>query len=330
MSARRRNRWRAWIVLFVLIAGMTALAVTLFRRDGIPAGPTTNVDGQAGWPRTLVERFPDGREGRRIVLPSPPQRIVSVTLATDEMLLDMIPLQRIIALSELAPRSGSLVADRIGTVPHFVSSDVESIMALDPDLCFLASYNREETRSLLVDSGIPVCVFHRFACLDDVRHNIRTVGRAVGAEREADRLLLEMDRKIDEVRQRLPPPDQWPSALVYDESGWVAGKGTIQSEVFDAAGLRNAACEAQITGYAQVSEEQVLEIDPDYLVVVARRTVGADHREWLVKDPALAPLGAIRAQRFLTIDESLFSTVSHHIADTIVELARQAYPPKDS
>ncbi|MFV1964261.1 MAG: ABC transporter substrate-binding protein [Pirellulaceae bacterium] len=326
MNARRQNRWLAWIVLLAMVGSIVALALVMFRRENVPAGPTMHVEGGAGWPRTLIERFPNGKEGRRLVLPSPPQRIVSVTLATDEMLLDMVRTNRIIALSELAPRPGSLVTDRIGSIKHFVSADVESIIALEPDLCFLASYNRAETRSLLIDSGVPVCVFRNFQCLDDVRSNIRTVGRAVGAEGDAERLISEMDRKIDAVRQQLPPLEQWPSALVYDESGWVSGKDTVQAGVFEAAGLRNAATEAGITGYAQVSEEQVLDMNPDYLVVVARRTVGVDHHAWLVEDPALAPLRAIREKRFLAIDESLFSTVSHHIADTIVALAHQVHP----
>jgi hypothetical protein len=41
---------------------------------------------------------------------------------------------------------------------------------------------------------------------------------------------------------------------------------------------------------------------------------------------ALQSLRAIRQERFLTVDDSRFSCVTHHIADAVVELARQVYP----
>jgi iron complex transport system substrate-binding protein len=247
-------------------------------------------------------------------------------LATDEILLDLVDSRRIVALSLFAPARGSLIADRVGSIDHFVEADVETIMSLEPDLCFLASYNREETRSLLVDSGIPVFVFHNFRSLDDVRDNIRTVGQAVGAEAEAEELIAEMDRKIAWVAQRLPPREQWPCVLVYGESGWATGAGTTQTEIFEAAGLLNAAAEAGISGYAHVSEEEVLSMAPDYFLVVGRTIAMARQKEWLLDNPALAPLEAIRERRFFTLDEALLSTASHHIADSVVELACQAYP----
>jgi iron complex transport system substrate-binding protein len=250
---RQAGRGPAWIVLAGIVVGLAVLGAWVLRRTTQPYAPATQVEDDGGWPRTLVERFPDGKEGRRLVLPAPPQRIVSVTLVTDEILLDMIRLERIVALSDLAPTAISLIADRVGSVQHFVGADVESIIALEPDLCFLASYNREETRSLLVDSGIPVRVLRCFDSLSDVRDNVRTVGRAVGADEEAERMVGEMDRKLAAVAQRLPSREQWPTALAYGRSGWVAGAGTVQTSVLEAAGLRNAAAEHGMAGFLQIS-----------------------------------------------------------------------------
>jgi iron complex transport system substrate-binding protein len=328
MNGQRTSGWLAWLALLGLVAGMVVFAAVLMRRDRPSGASATQVEGESGWPRTLVERFPDGREARRVVLPAPPQRIVSVNLGTDQMLMDMIEPERIVALSDFARQPESLMADRVGSIKHFVVADAESIIGLEPDLCFLASYNREETRSLLIDTGIPVYVFRCFEGLDDIRNNMRTVGRAVGAEEEAERLVAEMDRKLADVARRLPPKDEWPSALVYGQSARVEGIGTTQTEVFEAAGLRNAAAELGIEGFGQVTEEQVLDMDPDYLVVVVRSQGMAHQKQWLLNNPALAPLTAIRNERFLTVDEPLLSAVTHHIADAVVTLARQVYPDR--
>jgi len=135
-----------------------------------------------------------------------------------------------------------------------------------------------------------------------------------------------MDRKIAAVARRLPDRQRWPTALVYGTSGWVEGAGGTQTEVFEAAGVRNAAAERGIRGFAQVSEEAVLEMDPDYLVVLVGSYDVARQKEWLLGNPALATLRAIRQERFVSLREALLTSVSHHVADAVDELARQVHP----
>ncbi|HMM31581.1 MAG TPA: ABC transporter substrate-binding protein, partial [Clostridia bacterium] len=48
---------------------------------------------------------------------------------------------------------------------------------------------------------------------------------------------------------------------------WTAGKGTFMDEIATMLGLKNAF--ADVTGWGEVSEEQVIERDPDYIVTVA-------------------------------------------------------------
>jgi iron complex transport system substrate-binding protein len=117
---------------------------------------------------------------------------------------------------------------------------------------------------------------------------------------------------------------------VYDKRRWVAGSQTTQTEIFTHAGLRNAAAEGGIEGYANLSEETVLEMDPDYLVVVVHPDGPNHHRQWLLENPALTPLKALREKRFLVLEDPLLSTVSHHIATAIVRLAHQVYPERFS
>jgi iron complex transport system substrate-binding protein len=315
------------MVLFVVV-GLAAVMAYLVRHGARLEGPTTRVESDGDWPRTLVERTPDGDVIRRQVLGAPPQRIVSLSLATDEILIDLVDRRRIAALSSYAPKPGSLIRDRVREIPHFVEADVESIIALEPDLCFLASYNRAETRSILVDSGVPLFVFHRFDSLDDIRANIRAVGQAVGVEKKAEQLISEMNRKIRRVSEKLPPFGERPTALAYTTSGWVAGKGTFQAELFEAAGLRSAAAEFGIDGFAKVSAERVLMMDPDYLVIATGPSDTEHQKEQLSANPALASLRAIRQNRYLAIEEPLLSTVSHRAADSVVALARQAYPDR--
>src|SRR5688572_22379603 len=87
--------WISFLFLFVVTAlltwqGTVPLAV-LSRPD-----EKAYVEGDQ-FPKTLVDSY-----GQRIVLQQPPQRIVSAMLASDEILLDLIPPERLAAVTRLA------------------------------------------------------------------------------------------------------------------------------------------------------------------------------------------------------------------------------------
>jgi iron complex transport system substrate-binding protein len=47
---------------------------------------------------------------------------------------------------------------------------------------------------------------------------------------------------------------------------WTAGSGTFMNEVAEMVGLKN--CFADVSGWAPISEEQVLERNPDYILTI--------------------------------------------------------------
>ncbi len=281
-----------------------------------------------GWPRRIAERRRDGSTRRIVEIPAPPQRIVSVTLGTDEMLLDLVDKKRIAALSYLAPREGSPVADRVSGIPAFVGDDVERIIALDPDLCFLASYNRAETRTTLEESGIPILVFSCFDSIEDVQRNLFDMGRALGADAEARQIVERMRRRLERIASRLPPREEWPTVLLYGPDGWVAGRGTLHDDLLGAAGARNAAAEAGIEGFGRISEERVIAMDPDWLLVEEGPGGIPHHREWLERNPVLSVLQAVRNRRYVSVQAHRLSSVSHHVVDAVESIARQIHPAR--
>jgi iron complex transport system substrate-binding protein len=104
------------------------------------------------------------------------QRIISLSLASDEILLDLLTAckatNRLIALSTFADKSDySHVADRTSVVKHRVHSEPESIISLTPDLVIAASYNRLEVIDVLKRRGIPTLMLADFASHKDIHTN---------------------------------------------------------------------------------------------------------------------------------------------------------------
>jgi len=324
--SRQGGRWTGWVAGLAPLALAVGIVAFLWSGGKPGHGVRTVVEAASGWPRTLVETFPDGSTGLRVTLASPPQRIVSVLMATDEILLDLVAPERIAALCYLSRDKNALIAGRISAVRAFVDADPERIIALRPDLVFLASFTKQETKAMLQDTGIPVFTFHCFDTLEDIRKNILVVGAAVGEDEKAKALVSEMDRRLAAVAAGQPPRDKWPRALAFGHDGWVAGRNTTLTGILEAAGALNAAAEAGIEGHTQMSIEKVLTMDPDYLLVMTGSGAMGPQEGGLLSHPGMAGLRAVREKRLLVVDANLLSCVSHHVVKAVEEIARQLRP----
>lgn len=291
-------------------------------RDGARADLPRAAEGGAGFPRTVV----DGT-GRSLTIPSPPQRIVSQTLGTDEMLLDLVPGSRLAGLSPLArdPSYSNIVEQATALGIPTVDS-AEEILRLQPDLIFVATYSRAEVTSLLEAGGAPVFRIAAFDRVGDVIRNLQLVATAVGAEAEGERVIAAMRARLDAVRQRYAETTARPRVLSYSDGGFTAGAGTLFDDIVRHAGGTNEAAERGLTGFPKIASEQVLAWNPDYLVAGTMPGEEQLLRQRLLANPAVAATDAARHGRLVLIPNRIFLSVSQHIVDAIEMLAAALHP----
>jgi iron complex transport system substrate-binding protein len=259
-----------WIILLLILVAVGGIETARrLGQDVVPSGvPPIEAKGGsagAGYPRALR----DGG-GELITIPARPRRIVSQTLGTDEILLDICERERIVAFSEVAldPKYSPLAPSLRGALA--LSTDAaEEIIQLDPDLIFVASYSRAELVEQLKSAGAPVFRFTNFARLEAIAQNIRTVGRAVGEESRAEELAARMERELEDIRAGIPPAAKPPRVMSYGRSGNTAGADTSFDAVARAAGAINVTAEKGLKGYPKISAELLAEWQPDYIVVGA-------------------------------------------------------------
>ena len=137
-----------------------------------------------------------------------PQRVVSQTVGTDELLLALADPRQIASLSDLSRNAEfSLSAGEAKAYPRLRSSDAESVMRFHPDLVLAASYSGEATLALLRRAGVKLVVIDRFESLEDVYANIRAVGAALGHAERAEALIGADTEEPDlAARLRESPP----------------------------------------------------------------------------------------------------------------------------
>ena len=105
--------------------------------------------------------------------------------------------------------------------------------------------------------------------LEGVYTAVTLIGDVVGKADEAAAIVKEMQDTFEEIRAKAENTGK----TVYFEISplqwglWAAGKGTFMDELAEICGLTNAF--AEIDGWGEVSEEQVLAKDPDYIVTTS-------------------------------------------------------------
>ena len=299
----------------VIVAALLALASAAWAAD---------------WPLTVTDDA-----GSQVTIAAKPARIVSLTMFTDEVLLELVEPARILAVTTFAADPAiSNVAEKAKAVPQKLAMNVEILVAMKPDLLFVANWTEADKVKQLRDAGIPVYLTGTGTTVDQIREKIARVGELVGETAKAKKLLGTMDARLAAVEKRLAKIPSAGRLSVVDYTVWGAaqGKGSSWDEIVRRAGLVNAAgaIAADQWGQVPLSKESLLELDPDILVLPGWTYDDPKGAEAFfaktTTDPVLKALKAVRNGRAVMMPESLKTATSQYLVDAVEWLAKTAYP----
>jgi len=246
-----------------------------------------------------------------------PQRIVSLNLCTDQLLLELVEPQRIASVSFLArDPEFSAVADKAQTVP--VNRGLtEEIVTTRPDLVLAHKFAGRQAVAMLRRLGVRVVEIDLPQDMPAVEAQIETVAEAVGEAARGRRMVQDIRRRL----AALPPsPAPRPTAAIYEPSGYAFGANSLADAILRAAGYDNLAAKLGVGGYARLGLEALLATPPDILVVddtatdrrsmaqefldhpALRQRFGGKHRVavarrlWICGGPSVAEAAALLAQ----------------------------------
>jgi iron complex transport system substrate-binding protein len=213
-----------------------------------------------------------------------PQRIASLNVCTDQLLMLLVERHRIASVSHLAtdPHTSAMAAEARGlAVNHGLA---EEVLPLDPDLVLAGVYTARHAVSLLRRLGHRVVEVPIALDVEGIRANVRSVARALGAERRAEALIARFDAGWAALGRAGRGPA--PRAVLYGANGFTAGSGTLEHAVLTHVGLRNLAAEIGVRGVAQLPLERLLVARPQVLVT-GRAEEGASLAAERGRHPAL-------------------------------------------
>jgi len=264
---------------------------------------------------------------RTLPAAGPPQAVLPAAAGSVDIVCALLPPERVAGLPEPALRYTGLRGDDNPylALPRFSVYEAERVLALQPDLVLAHGWQSAETTTRLRAAGLEVVLLDDPNSWAEVSASIRRVAALVQAEPEAEALLARAATRLDALARRRAARETRGAVAFSDggAGGWLAGAGTTQDEILRLAGLRNLAAEAGRVGHVEVSWEQLLQLDPDVIVVGgAADSQAQDGTAGLLRqEPALASLRAVAEDRVVVLDSWLFTTLSFHLLDAAEQLA---------
>jgi iron complex transport system substrate-binding protein len=285
-------------------------------------------------PNTPISYTVTDSKGHVLNLVQKPKRIVSLTLGTDEILLDMISPDRIVALTKYAHDPGiSNVAEKAGKVSGRIDDvNVETILSFQPDLVIAADVMYQDVYRTIWDMGVPIYVYNNIQGVEDIRKGIAAVGQAVGESEAAERLMNKMDKTLQEVQAQVCeiPKTERQTVVWISAMGMRGGKGSLFDSMCQQAGVINGAATIGLGKNDVLSKENIVKINPDILLMPTWSYQGkvdiGKFRTEVEEDPALQTINAIRTRRLVAVSDQYLYCSSHYIVDGVKAIAQMAYP----
>jgi iron complex transport system substrate-binding protein len=246
------------------------------------------------------------------------RRIVSLDLCADQLLIELVPRERIAAVTHLlADPAVSAIPEKGRGIP-FTRGGAEEVLRHDPDLVLAGPFGVSGTVGLLRRLGRNLVVVPLANDLDGVRAAVRTVAAAVGEEARGEAMIADYDQRLARLA-RAAERGRRPTAVIYQVSGAVSGAGSLADAALAAAGLRNMAADYPLARSGVVPLEALLARPPDLLVLSS----GADEYRTAVADNLRHPVVGLLRKRGASIELPwrMWLCGTPHIIDAVEQLA---------
>ncbi|TXH71804.1 MAG: ABC transporter substrate-binding protein [Thiothrix sp.] len=252
------------------------------------------------------------------VADSTPQRIVSINLCADELLLLLADPEQISALTKLSHDEGaSYFRTKALTYPT-TTGLAEEVLPFKPDLVIAGEWGGIQTVNLLKKLGLRVETLPLANNMQQVFSNIELMAELTGHPERGTRIVQTMQDYLT----RLPAVEaNAPLAAVYDPNGYTVGPESLRGQSMTLAGWRNAGELAGIRDYGSLDLETMVRLQPDALIDSPYTLNTYSRAEALAQHPALR--GTRLNPQIISVPSNMTICDGPWIVDTIASLQRE-------
>ncbi len=254
-------------------------------------------------------------KGREITLEEPAERIVALTASDCEILYAIGAGDTLVGRGEYCDYPAEVL--NVPAVESGADTNIEQIIALEPDVLLMSDMAQtEEQIAQLEAAGIKVVVSEA-TDIEGVYTAVEMIGALMGKDVEADLVINKMKATFADLKAKSTGDG---TQTVYFEVSplqwglWTAGTDTFMDEIATMLGLKN--CFSDVSGWGEISEEQVLERNPDFIVTITMYFgEGPTPEEEILSRVGWENVTAVKNQKILNLQNNELSRPAPRLAD---------------
>ena len=305
------------IVLCVLLAAFLAGCAPGGGSTAAPESPPVTQ------PETVPEDSVDDgirivdMTGREVYIQAPATKIVALTAADVEIIFALGAEDTLVGRGEYCDYPAEAL--EIQSVQSGYETNIEQIIALEPQLLIMSQMGQtQEQVQQLENAGIVTFVTYAQS-IDETYIAIDLIGQLTGKKTEAANLITTMREAFEDLSARAAVAEGEQESIYFEVSPlefglWTAGADTFMNEVAVLLGIRNIF--GDVSGWAEISEEQVIERDPDYILTVGMYFGdGPTPIESILSRQGWGNISAIKNEAILNLTNDELSRPGPRLAD---------------
>ena len=252
-------------------------------------------------------------------LSSSPQKIVSINLCLDGLLLKLVERSRIDSLYYLSanPQFSPFAEQTKGI---FLNRGLaEDIVPRNPDLVVAGEFSAADLVTLLKQLKFRVEVLALPRSIADITAHIRYFGKLVGNENAAEAMASNIEQQLILLDAEPRKQPRKINGFWYASNGVVVGADTLENELMQHAGIHNLALDKNISGFKHIDLEELILTQPQVIIVESSDVEAFSLAREYIKHPALRKNNT----RIIALPSSLSVCSAPVLADVIKELRTQ-------
>ena len=314
------NKRFCWLLLIVVAAISPSCRAT-----------ADNVSNAAPSQSQVPLRVVTDDLGREIRVPTKIKRVVSLAPSVTEMIFAAGGDDRLVGVTTFCNYPEQ--AKSIAKVGDTMNPNMETIVALRPDVVFVSTASQIEAfAKTLEQNGIAVYVMNP-ATLDDVLENLHQLGIIFNTDNTTSELIetlkdrmwavrLTFDLQRDETQiehdNRVHPVKVF--VQVSKEPLFTIGKESFLNNLLESAGGRSVTANVT-TAYPKLSKETALALQPEAIIL-------SDSEDNSEPNDVFKNSPAVKNGRVYRINADILSRPGPRLVDALEEIAKYLHPDK--
>lgn len=231
-----------------------------------------------------------------------------------------------------------IASDRTSLYPDYIQKlpsigyragiNAEGILSLNPTMVIVEKdYVEQAVLQQLGATSITLVVVERKLNAEDTRKMIRLIGKVLGRNDEATRLISKLDLELKEVQQLLVKKNATPKVLCVYNRGTAtisaAGRDTF-AEILKYVGAQNAF--QDIEGYKPLNTEALIQSDPDYLLMLSTGFESLGGMDGVLKIPGVSLTNAGKRKQIVAIESLKLTNFGPRFGEAVKEIVVLLHP----